>query len=46
MGAIELLGSSNLLDTVTNVSHFVKNVVLEFYSYFTKGMGDPTSIDF
>ena len=44
--AIELLGAVNLLNTVLDVSPFVKIVVLEFYLSMTKGMGDPTSHDF
>ena len=45
IGAIELLGVVDLLDTVMKVSPFVKTKVL-FYSNPTKGMGNPTSIDF
>ena len=45
-GAIELLGTLDMLDIVTKVSPFVTTVVLEFYSNLTKGMGDPTSPDF
>ena len=36
----------NLLDTVTKLPPFVKTVVLEFYSNLTKGIGDPTYLDF
>ena len=46
IGAIELLGTLNLLDIITKVPPFVKIVVIEFYSNLKKEMEDPTSPDF